>query len=356
MLSQLKSFILFSFVLTSIFRNTFIFCKDEDEEGKEENPICIVHYNISDPDIKILDEKGNEIEEIKDENITGIIHIPTYKLSKEGHSFCGWTIDGIYGYEPGDKCNFGQKNITFFPVFSSKSDTITYAVIYEVLFEGEILEVQTSLPKSKYRANSIVKVFSTYFSNDKAIHLGWTDGEHKFMADDKMIIPRRNVTMHPIYHYYRIITYFAGNVDGIAGNEKKEFSNREGGVRELSDGNILSRKGYKNIGWHCQNDGIDYPFYYSYVMPDEDVVMVAIWEPLAYNVTFTTGVSSIPNIIIEGKTKEAIIAPFITQEREGYSFYGWLYEGKVYFPGDEIVIEGVLMGKKITARAVWNVK
>ena len=90
-------------------------------------------------------------------------------------------------------------------------------------------------------------------------------------------------------------------------------------------------------------------------IPDEDV-MVAIWEPLAYNVTFTTGVSSIPNIIIEGKTKETIIAPFITQEREGYSFYGWLYEGKVYFPGDEIVIEGVLIGKKITARAVWNVK
>ena len=36
--------------------------------------------------IKILDEKGNEIEEIEDEIITGIIHIPTYKLSKEGHS------------------------------------------------------------------------------------------------------------------------------------------------------------------------------------------------------------------------------------------------------------------------------
>ena len=41
----------------------------------------------------------------------------------------------------------------------------------KILFEGEILEVNTPLPKSRYRANSIVKVFDTYFSNDKAIHL-----------------------------------------------------------------------------------------------------------------------------------------------------------------------------------------
>ena len=217
--------------------------------------------------------------------------------------------------------------------------------------------MNTPLPKSTYRANSIVKIFSTYFSNDKAVHLGWTDGENNFVGDVKMIVPRKNVTLTPIYHYYRIITYFAGNVDGIAGNAKKEYSNREGGKRELSEGTILSRKGYKNIGWHCQNDGKDYPFFYTYVMPDEDVIMEAIWEPIVYNVIFATGVSSIPNIILEGRTKEAVIAPFITQEREGYSFCAWLYEGKVFFPGDEILIEGTLMGLKLKpATAIWNVK
>ena len=353
MLSKFNPFIIFLFILTSIFRNPFILCKEEEEES----PIYYIHFNLSDPQIKIQDENGTEIKELEDQINKGIFHIPKLKITKEGHSFCGWTLDGIYGLEGGDSCNFGSKNVTLFPVFSSKSDTIQYSVIYEVLFEGEILEVQTSLPKSRYRANSIVKVFSTYFSNDKAIHLGWTDGENNFVGDVKMIIPRRNVTLYPIYHYYRIITYFAGNVDGVVGNEKKEYSNREGGIRELSEGTILSRKGYKNIGWHCQNDGIDYPFFYSYVMPDEDVVMEAIWEPLVYDINFITGVSSIPNIIIKGKTKETIIAPFVSQEREGYSFLGWLYEGKIYFPGDEIVFEGALMGaRNPSAKAVWNVK
>lgn len=356
MISELNSIFIFLFILTSIFRNAFVLCQDEEEEN--ESSIFFIHFNMSDhPDIKIQDEKGNEIDEIEDQINKGIFNIPKFKITKEGYSFCGWTIDWIYGFEGGDSYNFGRKNVTLFPVFSSKSDTIQYSVTYEVLFEGEILEVQTSLPKSRYRANSIVKIFSTYFSNDKAIHLGWTDGENNYVGDVKMIVPRRNVTLTPIYHYYRTITYFVGNVDGVVGNDKKEFSNREGGVRELSEGTILSRKGYKNIGWHCQNDGKDYPFYYSYVMPDEDVVMEAIWEPIVYDITFITGVSSIPNIIVKGKTKESIIAPFLSQEREGYSFWGWLYEGKVYFPGDEIVIEGVLMGSKIKSpRAVWNVK
>ena len=88
-------------------------------------------------------------------------------------------------------------------------------------------------------------------------------------------------------------------------------------------------------------------------MPDEDVVMKAIWEPLVYDVTFITGVSSIQNIIVKGRTNEVINAPLLLEEREGYSFFGWLYEGKIYNPGDEIVIEGVLMGKKVSARAIW---
>ena len=350
MLPKLNCFIIFYVILKSFFRNPFILCIEE------ENPIYIIHFNISDPEINIQDEKGNEIEEIEDQINNGIFHIPKFKLSKENHSFRGWTVDGIYGLQPGDSINFGAKNVTLFPVFSSKLDTIQYSLTYEVLFEGEILEVNTPLPKSRYRANSIVKVFDTYFSNDKAIHLGWTDGENNYVGDVKMIIPRRNVTLTPIYHYYRTLTYFAGNVDGIAGNEKKEFTNREGGIRELSDGNILSRKGYKNIGWHCQNDGKDYSFYFSYVMPDEDVIMEAIWEPLVYDVTFLTGVSSIPNIIVIGKIKETITAPFLSQEREGYFCLGWLYDEQIYFPGDEIVIQGVLMGKKVSARAVWIAK
>ena len=343
---SIKSYSIILLILyLSFFNHSFIFGQEE-----EENTISIIHYDISDPNITVV---GSETNEIEDQVHTGLFEITKIKLSKEGYSFYGWTIDGIYGYEPGDKCNIGRINATFIPLFSSKNDKITYPVKYQVLFEGEILETKTSLPSSLYRANSVIKIFSTYFSNDKAIQLGWTDGVNNFVGDVKMVMPRKNVTLIPIYHYYRKIIYSAGDVDGIAGNIQKEFTNREGGIRELSDGNILSRNGYNLVGWHCENDGKDYSFYYSYIMPDEDVVMTAIWEPIIYDVTFTTGVNSFPNIIIKGKTKEVINAPLLLQERQGYLFLGWLYEGKIYCPGDEIFIEGVLRGKKVSARAIW---
>ena len=89
MLSKFNPFIIFLFILTSIFRNPFILCKEEEEES----PIYYIHFNLSDPQIKIQDENGTEIKELEDQINKGIFHIPKLKIIKEGHSFCGWTLD-----------------------------------------------------------------------------------------------------------------------------------------------------------------------------------------------------------------------------------------------------------------------
>ena len=104
-----------------------------------------------------------------------------------------------------------------------------------------------------------------------------------------------------------------------------------------------------------ENDGKDYPFFYSYIMPDEDVIMTAIWEPLNYIIVFNPGVSSIPSIKINGKTGGVIIAPYLENKREGYTFVGWkLYDKELYYPGDEIIIIGQLPGLGISARGIWR--
>ena len=119
----------------------------------------------------------------------------------------------------------------------------------------------------------------------------------------------------------------------------------------------MTRKGYKIKAWHCENDGKDYPLFYPYIIPDEDIIMTAVWEPLSYVVFFDAGISSISNIKISAKTKEIIYAPALDIEREGYIFGGWkMYDTDVYFPGDEIEVKGQFPGMGISSKAIWILK
>ena len=99
---------------------------------------------------------------------------------------------------------------------------------------------------------------------------------------------------------------------------------------------------------------IEYPIFYQYILPDENVIMRAIWEPLLYTLVFESGDKSVPDIRIRARTNEIIIAPYLKTKREGYTFIGWrIYETKIYYPGDEIVIEGQVPGKGIDIKAIW---
>ena len=108
------------------------------------------------------------------------------------------------------------------------------------------------------------------------------------------------------------------------------------------------------VGWHCENDGIDYPFFHPYIMPDENVIMTAIWEPINYVLVFNNLINSVPNVKLQAETNSRIFAPNIEAEREGYSFEGWsIYNNEIYQPGDEIPIIGQIPGLGIPIKAVW---
>jgi len=282
----------FSIIIISLFFHlNIVGTQEEDEEILE----YYIHFDLSEIDIK-----NPEIKDIISESKS--IRIPNIQLDKEDYFFSGWTDDGVYGYEPGDNYVCKSKYTVLKPVFGLISDKRIFTLEYIVKFEGNIIDTSEYLSKEYYCKNRIFETSVMAFHQSAAKQRGWTDGENEFAQGKKMVMPEHNVTLYAIFLYYRKLTYSPGDVDGIVGQNYDEQIVRAGGMKDLAEGTRLKRKGYNMVEWHCENDGVDYPFFYQYIMPDEDVIMTAIWEPVTYTVIFKTEVSTIPNIKIQGKT------------------------------------------------------
>ena len=320
-------------------------------EEDEENQIYYIHFDLSDKDFKYKndDETIEDIIAINEDAIT----IPKILLVKEGFYFNGWTPDFIYGYEPGDRLILKEKNTTLYPIFEDKNDTTYFRFEYRVEYDGEIIDISKELRPSTQRAKHLIKIALYTYTNSKASTQGWTDGINEFYYYHKFVMPRENVILYAIFHNFVRFSYSHCDVDGIIGDAPAPFVYIEGASVDLAESTRLSRKGYTIVGWHCEYDGNNYPIFYRYILPNADVVMTAIWEPIEYNILFMTRVSSIPNIKIKGKTKETIIIPNIEEKREGYIFNGWNFEGIQYQPGDEYFIEGEIPGFGISGEAIW---
>ena len=344
-----------SLIIIILFLFNLNIVKSQEDEEEEYKKDYYVHFDLSDPDI-ILIEKDNPNPELKDIiSKSHSIKIPNVELDKEGYFFSGWTEDGIYGYEPGDTFLCNKKNVTLKPVIGELSNGEFFRFEYLVEFEGEIIDPKGTLPKGNYVMNRIVKTSMMTFPQEKAIQRGWTDGKNTFIQEQKMVMPAHNVTLRAVFLYYRNLIYDSGNVDGLVGVKQNIQSGYYGAQMDLAEESRLRRIGYENVAWHCENDGIDYPFFYKYIMPDEDVIMTAVWKPISYVILFKTGVNSIPNIKIRGETGKIIIAPSIDNEREGYTFIGWAINNTdIYCPGDEIIVKGQMPGFGISATAIWK--
>ena len=92
-----------------------------------------------------------------------------------------------------------------------------------------------------------------------------------------MIMPEHNVTLKAIFHYYRNVIYSPGDVDGLVGIKYDILTISEGGVIDLAESTRLRRNGYTIKAWHCENDGNEYPIFYQYKVPGENIIMTAVW-------------------------------------------------------------------------------
>jgi hypothetical protein len=351
LINKIRCFSLFIVIFSLSFTLNFV----NSQEDEEDNSNYFVHFDLSDPDIVIVD-KDNSNPELKDiiANSHSIV-LPNVELDKEGYFFSGWTEDWVYGFLPGDVFLCKSKNVTLKPVFGLLSDKRTFRLEYLVEFEGNIVDTSAYLPKGNYCKNRIVKTSLMSFPQSNAVQRGWTDGENSFYQEQKLVMPEHNVTLKAIFYYYRTLTYDSGNVEGKVGVTQNIQKGFYGAQMDLAESSRLARKGYENVAWHCENDGKDYPFFYAYIMPDEDVVMTAVWKPITYVIVFRTGINSVPDFRIRGETDGIIIAPSLENEREGYTFNGWkMYGSEIFYPGDEIIVRGQMPGFGISANAIWN--
>ena len=338
-----KSFIFLTILLLLLIINNIY----SIEEGEI---IYYINFDLSDPDFKYENDSQKIENIITKENS---IRIPDIKLKKEGFYFNGWTSDFIYGYEPGDVFYPKKTNTTLFPIFEDKNDTTYFRFEYRVEYNGEVTDVSKELKPTTQREKHIIPITLYVYYNDNAKSKGWTDGVNEFSSSNKLVMPRKNVTLYAIFHNYHKFYYSHGDVDGIVGNPDPPLVYAEGASIDLAESTRLTRKGYKIVGWHCEYDGRDYSISYPYILPDSDVVMTAIWEPLEYTIVFITGVTAIPNIKIKAKTKETIIIPNIHEKREGYIFIGWNIFEIQYYPGDDYIVEGQVPPFGISGKAIW---
>ena len=265
-------------IFLSMVLSLMIIDKVHSIEDDEETQVFYINFDLSNEEFKYKNE-SEKIENIVAIN-TNIIALPKILLVKEGFYFNGWTSDFIYGYAPGDTFTPKEKNTTLYPIFEDKNDTTYFRLEYKVEFEGENIDISKTIRPSTERAMSLKTIRLYTYTNEKATTQGWTDGTNKFYYYHKLVMPRKNVTLYAIFHNFVKFSYSHGDVDGKVGDPQAPFVYVEGGTVDLAESTRLRRKGYTIVGWHCEYDGKDYPIFYRYVLPDADVVMTAIWEPI----------------------------------------------------------------------------
>ena len=300
---SLKIFNYFILIFIFLFKINLVYT--EEDEDDPENSVYYIHFDLSNPDLVYIPNKNNEtkINDIISKSASNLL--PDIYLDLENGFFSGWTEDWVYGYLPGDAFVSTHKNTTLYPVLGLLTETATYTLKYVVEFEGKSIDPQENL--GHYVKNRIIETSMKAFPNEKAVHRGWTDGKHEFFQGKKLVMPAHNVTLTSIYYYYRNLTYVPGDVDDIVGLKFDIQTMRAGGMKDLAESSRLSRKGYTVVGWHCENDGIDYPISYQYIIPDENVIMTAIWEPIDYVLVFNNLFNSTLNQRLHGKTNTKVI-------------------------------------------------
>ncbi len=322
-----------------------------DDSAKKDTTIT---FDMSDPDIYFAqDDNGDPVKpaDIKSKTGTGI-KMPSETPLKRNFTFVGWTADGIYGYEPGDIFRTNEESVVMKPVFREKGNA-TYTVSYKVDMGGEIIDTSEDLPDALIHVNAFYKPSFMSYQNSEKKSVGWTDGEHLFLQEQKFIMPEHDVTLTPIWHRRLTLTYSAGDYDNIVGGHSAVFDVIESQVKDIADGSRFSRIGYEIDHWHCDYDDQDYAFLSSFTMPDEYVTMTAVWKPITYNIVFQTKVSGVPSIKVPGTTGETIKVPEMTAKKDGFTFGGWTLNDKTYMPGDDFYVEGAMPGVGISLTPVW---
>lgn len=326
------------------------------ETGNE--PSVTIHYDLSGEDVKVEDNQYGGPQYIYDfSGVPGTSwNLSDVGLERKGYTFSGWTFDGIKAYTPGSVIQFPDEDATLTPVWSKNSDTVKYNVHFEASCDIGVIDKEGRLPDYKLKAGELLEIpiDCFYHPEDTYTQIGWIYDGTAYFGQSKIIMPSHDVELTPSWHKYHKFIYSTGDVDRIVGVLSQELERIALFETDLAEAGRFSRIGFRNTGWLCSADGQVYPPESPYMMPDEDVVFTAVWEPITYTLVFRPELlDKSTHIRIDGQTDTAVICPDVNIKKPGYRFGGWDYKGTIYQPGDEFLIYGEIAGLGIPLEGVW---
>lgn len=273
------------------------------------------------------------------------VKLSVWALKKDGYVHNGWT-DGEKVYQRGETIVMPDHDLKLTAVFSK---------LYSLTYSEECSEYKLPFADKKIPAGTEIKIdnFAIYKGNAK--YRGLLMNGVYYPQDSVFVMPEEDVQAEIYWLSPVTITYWSGDYEGV-GNEPKVTAEKYPGLKnDLEDTSKVMRRGYSMTGWRDLSTGTEYKIGDSFIIPDHDTTLLALWAPDFITVTYNLNGGS-------GKTKlsSAKYDTFITlHDGEGLSksgcrLLGWESLGRYYEPGKQAQVKNDKVGASAQFTAVWG--
>ncbi len=253
------------------------------------------------------------------------IRRPDYPC-KEGYYFLGWSTDP------------GSPYLVEIPETMPAHDLVLYAVWqvreFTLSFDDGFGNVFLSLNMDYGEDMGIVEYISCP-KHDGLVFRYWADSETGEELIFPSFMPSHDITLVAVWDYsdFTVTFDYNGGYDSW-GNPAIDMIFRTG---DPVDCEIPFREGFTFAGWEDRHGNrVDTPL----IMPEEDIILYAVWELNRYRITFTDGFGWVmfEEEYYYGEAIDFREAP----EKEGYTFAGWYsdygYDCPPVMPAHDIVL------------------
>ncbi len=308
----------------------------EQTEVNDAGTLYTIEYDLNGGEGKIA--QTDPVTEGKD------VKLSVWALKRDGYSHSGWT-DGVNTYERGQVIKMPPENMKLTAVW-----TAVYMLTYE-----DLSKYGYNFPLVDHTVVPGTEILLPNYAmfNGNAQFNGWLVNGEYYAPKTKFIMPEKDTYVCPDWLDPITLTYSTGTSEGVLSLTEVSFVKYPGSKIELPDSSRLSRLGYKIIGWYDPAIDKSYKLEQTYVIPDKDTVIEAVWTPIQIAIRFNSngGTGTMDKIIQTYDTN--LIFPECTFSNEGSKLLAWEYKGRYYAPGGKFRIKIESFGESPEFKAVW---
>ena len=232
--------------------------------------------------------------------------------TKVGYAFAGWLDDA--GKKPSDYGVMPSTDLEFYAQWTANANIGYVLEVYEMNTDG----TYSATPTTTYEFND--GVVGDERTVTPSVPTGFTlDVESDVTAEKSVLtgeIPATGTLVLKAYYTRDQYTLYI-DVDGVVEEEVYYYQ------QAIADRADPVKKGYSFTGWEPAM---------PVIMPANDVTVVAQFTKNAYTATFNAGegafVTGEKTESVDVPYAEAITAPAVNPERDGYKFLGWSTDGE----------------------------